>query len=159
MQARFVGKIFELVEAGERVALERAFRLFRAAGSKGETGRAIERSQRTGAPHISHGEHGRRATHVSVFPEIRSANQQRQHGREHAGSQRDRADPGDSYAVHLRLSQPGALAKMAACTFSGLDRRNSSRVAKPQSAPGSPTRSDDVNGVATTIRKMTAAGA
>ena len=41
---------------------------------------------------------------LSVFPEIRSANSWRQHGREHAGSERDRADPGDSYAVHLWVS-------------------------------------------------------
>src|SRR5437667_5876732 len=38
--------------------MERAVRLFRAAGDKGKTRRAIGRSQRTRAPHISHGQHG-----------------------------------------------------------------------------------------------------
>src|SRR6266540_3363459 len=66
-----VGKNLRTAQTRERVTLERAFRLFFAARSKGETRRAIGWRQRGGAPHISHGEHGCRAAHVSVFPKIR----------------------------------------------------------------------------------------
>ena len=43
----FVRKNFRTGEAGERVALERAFRLFRATGSEGQTHRAVKQCQRT----------------------------------------------------------------------------------------------------------------
>ena len=74
VQGVLSGKIFDLVKPANVSLWKELSGYFAQAGSKNETGRTIRRSQRTGAPHISHGKHGRRAAHVSVFPKIRSAN-------------------------------------------------------------------------------------
>ena len=75
VQGVLSGKDFRFRQTRKRLALERAFRLFRAAGGKGKTGRAIGQGQRTGAPHVSHGEHGRRTTGVSLLQQICPATQ------------------------------------------------------------------------------------
>src|SRR5205814_5535226 len=105
------------------VALERALRLFRAAGGESEIGQPIKRSSGGGAAHVHHGEHGGRAASLSLFPEVRPANQWRKHARKRAGADRDRADPDYPCALHLRLSQPGAVTQMAATNFPGVDRK------------------------------------
>ena len=75
VQGVLSGKDFRFRQTRKRLALERAFRLFRAAGGEGKTGRAIGQGQRTGAAHVSHGEHGRRAAGVSLLQQICSATQ------------------------------------------------------------------------------------
>ena len=95
VQGVLSGKIFDC-KAREHLPVERTFRLFRAARGEGKTCRANGQGQRTGAAHISNGEHGCRTTRVSILQQIYSATQQRQHGGERAGSQRDRADPRNS---------------------------------------------------------------
>ena len=100
-----VWKDLRTVEACKRRRSGKSFPvIFARPEVKAKLAEAIGRRQRTGAPHVSHGEHGRRAAHVSVFQKFVQQTQQRQHGRKHASSQRDRADPGDPYAVHLRFS-------------------------------------------------------
>ena len=52
-----------------------------------------------------------------LFEKFVQAAQQRQRDRKHPGAERDRADPGAALALHLRVSQPGAFAQMAAGDF------------------------------------------
>ena len=111
------GKIFELAKPANMSLWKELSGLFRAAGSEGEAGRGTERRDRAGAAHVPDGEHGRRTARVSLLRKIRPANHQRKHDRKHAGVERDRADPGHARALHLRVSQPGAVAHMAAREF------------------------------------------
>src|SRR5207248_8313294 len=102
---RGLRKNFRPDETGERVALERALRLFLATGSESETGRAIGSRPGSGAQNIHDGEHGSRTTRLSLFPKVRPANQRRKHARMCASADRDCADPNYSRALFLWVSQ------------------------------------------------------
>ena len=152
------GKIFELAKPAN-VSLWKELSSYFTRPEVKEISRArwkrcTEPERRT----FSDGEPGLRAAHLSSFREIRPANPQRKHYRKHAGAERDRADPRRSRALHLRFSQPGAFAKMAARNLPRADRRNPAALQNRKRAWFTDTL-DDVNGVATTIRKMTVAGA
>ena len=136
------GKIFELAKPANVSLWKELSSYFAQTGSESEIlAQRNGRRDRAGAPHIPDGESRLRTTRLSPFREIRSANQQRKHRRKHAGVERDRADPRRARALHLRFSQPGAVAQMAARSLSAISRRNPAAACKIASAPGSPTRS------------------
>ncbi len=114
VQGVLSGKIFEFAKPANVSLWKELSGSFARPEVKAKLAAQLDKVERTGAADISDGEHGRRATRVSLFQQIRSGTQQRKHGREHAGSQRHCTDPGDPDALHLRLSQSGALAQVAA---------------------------------------------
>ena len=73
VQGVLSGKIFDFVKPANVSLWKELSGYFAQPEVKAKLAAQLQRSQRTGAPHISHGKHGGRAAHVSVFPKIRSA--------------------------------------------------------------------------------------
>jgi len=89
----FVGKIFDFVKPAN-VSLWNELSGYFGAGSKSETGAQLNGHEPERRTFLMANMVAEQLTFR--FSRIRSANSWRQHGREHAGSERDCADPGDS---------------------------------------------------------------
>ncbi len=70
-----------------------------------------------------------------------SATEQRECHRSHPGAERHGADSRRARALHLRISQPGAVAPLAARDLPAIDRDAFRRSCRIENAPGLPTRS------------------
>ena len=151
------GKIFELAKPGNVSLWKELSNHFSKPEVKALLAREMRRRDRAGAPHLSDGEPRLRTARVPPFRKIRPANSQRKHHRKHAGLERHRADYRDAFALHLRFSQPGAVTPMAARDFSAISPGDPAELQNRKRAWFTDTL-DDVNGVANTIRKMTAEG-
>ncbi len=127
---RALRKNFRTGQTRQRFDLERPIQLLRTVGCEGAARGRNRGGGRTGTSRLPHGQSRFGTTHLSLLRAIRETTDERKPHRSHSSAERHGADSGSACALHLRISQRGALAEMVARNVPSFSRTHPAAIAE-----------------------------